>query len=408
MRQFLRKLILLSTLFPITFLFFSCGSKQNNVYTYPVQYSDFSDKLPVVGELHPSTSINISCPRLRADATVSYLAEHGEWVEKGDTICILKAQSIVSKYDQANSDLDNAKAEYRKAEAQLHLDTQILIAQKETIEASEAIKQLDSIQQKFVSSSRRKLIELELKKSELEKQKVVNRLNSLKKINKSKLNQKELKIKQAENQLRSAKSLLNQLIIIAPDAGTFLRAKERGNDKFINTGDIIWGGMAIGKIPNSLVYQVKFSLSEQDCKRIEKDFYFESSLDSSKFVCGKIKNKASVGIPIEENSEVNIFEVIAAIDSLNFKPKPGESISCNITTKIISNAYILPLLSVFQADSVQVVYVACKDKFEKRKIKITYKNAVQAIVKEGLSLGERVALIKPNKSLILNKDTSNE
>lgn len=407
MKQFLSKLTLASILFPIVLLFFSCRSKQNNVYTYPVQYSDFFDKLSVVGELQPSTSTNISCPRLRADATVSYLVEHGKRVEKGDTVCILEAQGIISKYDQANSDLENAKAEYRKVEAQLHLDTQILIAQKETIEASEAIKQLDSIQQKFVSSSRKKLIELELKKSELEKQKIVNRLNSLKKINKSKLRQKELKIKQAENQLRSAKSLLNQLIIIAPSSGTFLRAKERSN-KFITTGDVIWGGMAIGKIPNSQTYHVNFALSEQDCKRIEKGFYFDSSLDSSKFVCGKIKNKASVGIPIEQNSEVNIFKVIAEIDSLNFKPKPGESIFCKITTKTISDAYILPLLSVFQEDSIQVVYVANKDKFERRKIKITYKNAVQAIVKEGFSLGESVALIKPNKSLILNKDTSNE
>lgn len=408
MKQFLSKLILASTLFPITSLFFSCQSKQNNVYTYPVQYSDFSDKLSVVGELQPSTSTNISCPHLRADATVSYLVEHGKRVKKGDTVCILEAQGIVSKYDQANSDLENAKAEYRKAEAQLHLDTQILIAQKETIEASEAIKQLDSIQQKFVSSSRKKLIELELKKSELEKQKIVNRLNSLKKINKSKLRQKELKIKQAENQLRSAKLLLDQLIIIAPSSGTFLRAKERSNNKLINTGDVIWGGMSIGKIPNSQTYHVNFELSEQDCKRIEKGFYFDSSLDSSKFVCGKIKNKASVGIPVEQNSEVNIFKVIAAIDSLNFKPKPGESIFCKITTKTISNAYILPLLSVFYEDSIQVVYVASKDKFERRKIKITYKNAVQAIVKEGFSLGESVALIKPNKSLILNKDISNE
>jgi multidrug resistance efflux pump len=159
---------------------------------------------------------------------------HGEWVEKGDTICILEAKKIVSKYEQALSDLGNAKAEYKKTKARLNLNTQLLIAQKQTIEASEAITKLDTIQQKFVSKVRRQIIDLELKKAELEKQKVVNRLNSLKKINRSELSQKEIKIKQAENQLRSAKSILDQLVLTAPNSGMLLRANYRRNGTLIN------------------------------------------------------------------------------------------------------------------------------------------------------------------------------
>ncbi|MCZ4695025.1 efflux RND transporter periplasmic adaptor subunit [Ancylomarina euxinus] len=329
-------------------------------------------------------------------------------VEKGDTICILEAKEIANKYEQAKSDLDNAKAEYRKTEAQLNLNTQLLIAQKETIEASEAIKKLDSIQQKFVSNSRKQIIGLELKKAELEKQKVVNRLNSLKKINKSKLSQKQIKIKQAENQLSSAKSLLNQLIITAPNSGTFLRAKQRRSNKLINEGDIVWGGMAIAKIPNSASYQVKFFLTEQECKQIEKDFPFEGHSKSNEIITGLIKNKAPVGKPVEENSEVKVFEVIAKIDSINFEPKPGQSVGCDIITKSIPDAYIIPLLAVFPEDSMQVVYVAHQNKFEKRSITIAYKNAIQAVVKSGFTAEEKIALIKPHKNLILKKDTSDE
>ncbi|MGZ2368450.1 efflux RND transporter periplasmic adaptor subunit [Ancylomarina sp. YFZ004] len=357
--------------------------------------------MTVIGELQPSSTLNISCPRLRADASISYLIKHGKWVEKGDTICILEAKAIANKYEQAKSDLDNAKAEYRKTEAQLNLDTQLLIAQKETIEASEAIKKLDSIQQKFVSSSRKRIIGLELRKAELEKQKVVNRLNSLKKINKSVLSQKTIKIKQAENQLSSAKSLLNQLIITAPSSGTFLRAKQRRSNKLMNEGDIVWGGMAIAKIPNTASYQVKFSLTEQECKQIEKDFPFEGKTRSNEIITGVIKNKAPIGKPIEENSEVKIFEVIAKIDSINFEAKPGQSVCCDIITKSIPNVYIIPLLAVFPEDSIQVVYVAQQEKFEKRPITIVYKNAIQAIVKSGFKAEEKVALIKPHKNQIL-------
>ncbi len=402
-----QKTLILKVLF-LSFTISSCHSKQNDIYTHQVEHKNFTDNLTVIGELQPSSTLNISCPRLRADATIASMLKHGKRVKKGDTVCILQAKDIVNKYEQAKSDLDNAKAEYRKTEAQLNLNTQLLIAQKETIEASEAIKKLDSIQQKFVSSSRKQIIGLELKKAELEKQKVVNRLNSLKKINKSELSQKKIKIKQAENKLSSAKSLIDQLIITAPSSGTFLRAKQRRNNKLMNEGDIVWGGMAIAKIPNAASYQVKFSLTEQECKQIEKDFPFEGQSKSNEIIAGIIKNKAPVGKPIDKNSEVKVFEVIAKIDSINFEPKPGQSVSCNIITKTIPDAYILPLLAVFPEDSIQVVYVAHQNKFEKRSITIAYKNAVQAIVKSGFTAEEKVALIKPHKSLILKKDTSDE
>jgi len=402
-----QKRLILKVLF-LSFTISSCQYKQNNTYTHQVEHKDFIDNLTVIGELQPSSTLNISCPRLRADATISYLIKHGNQVEKGDTICILEAKDIANKYEQAKSDLDNAKAEFRKTEAQLNLNTQLLIAQKETIEASESIKKLDSIQQKFVSSSRKQIIGLELKKAELEKQTVVNRLISLKKINKSELSQKKIKIKQAENKLSSAKSLLDQLIITAPSSGTILRAKQRRTNKLMNEGDIVWGGMAIAKIPDAASYQVKFSLTEQECKQIEKDFLFKGMSKSNEIIAGAIKNKAPVGKPVEENSEVKVFEVIAKIDSINFKPKPGQSVSCDITTKTIPDAFIIPLLAVFPEDSVQVVYVAQQEKFEKRNITIVYKNAIQAIVKNGFKAEERVALTVPHKSLILKKDTSDE
>jgi len=400
--------IIIVTLLLFSLIISSCHSKQNNIYTYQVKHKDYTDKLILIGELQPSSSINISCPRLRADATIAYLAKNGKSVKKGDTICILEAKAIVSKYEKAHSNLENAKAEYKKTEAQLKLNTQLLIAQKETIEASESIKKLDSIQQKFVSSSRKQIIDLELRKAELEKQKVVNRLNSFKKINKSELNQKKIQINQAENQLQSAQSLLNQLIITAPSSGTFLRAKQRRNNELIIEGDIIWGGMAIAKIPNASSYQVKFALTEQECKRIEKDFPFEGKSKVNEFIKGKIIKKAPVGKPIKKDSEVKIFEVVATVDSINFSPKPGQTVRCEIITKTIPDAYIIPLLSVFKKDSTQVAYVFNGDKFEKRNIKIAYKNAVQAIVKSGLKADEKVALIKPHKSQILKNDSSNE
>jgi hypothetical protein len=166
--------------------------------------------------------------------------------------------------------------------------------------------------------------------------------------------------------------------------------------------------MPIAKMPNTSSYKVKFFLSEREYKLIEKDFPFEARLHSKAIIKGKIKSKAPIGKPIKKNSKVKVFEVIATVDSLNFKPKPGQSVRCDITTKTIPDAYILPLLTIFHEDSINVVYVSHQNKFERRPITIAYKNATQAIVKNGLEADEEVALAKPHKSLIMKNHESNE
>lgn len=408
MTKLLHPKIILCSVLILTLGLQSCFNKQNNIYTHSVKHTDFEDKLYVIGELQPSNTKHITCPRLRADATIIFLKEHGKWVKKGDTVCILEAKKITSKYEQAENDLKNAEAEYKKTEAQQNLNTQLLFAQKENIEASEAITRLDSVQQKFVSEVKKRIIDLKLEKARLEKQKVINRLSRLKGINKSELNQKNIRIKQAKNKLKSAQSLLDKLILKAPSSGTLLRAKRDDEAGLLNLGDIVWGGMPIVNIPNTETYQVKFNLTEREYKKIEKGFLLESVSQSKDSLSGEIKTKSPIGRPIKKGSNVKLFEVTASVNHLNFKPRPGQSIACNIITKKIPKAYIIPLLSVFKEDSIQLVYVSSQNKFEKRPIKITYKNATQAVVIDGFKIGEKVALSIPHKRLILKKPTPNE
>jgi len=390
------------------FLLTACNSTNNELYTHTIDRTDFIDYITCTGEIEPVSTLNITAPSVRSDATISYLIPNGEQVKKGDTICILKASGVENRYQQAVTNLENSEAEYNKTEARQKLDFQLLKAQKQTIEASTAIRKLDTIQQKFVSRGQKQIIELELEKADIELQKVNNRLKSLKTINKSELNQKMIMIQQYRNRLKNAKQSLNKLTITAPKGGILLRARSNNGNQLIGEGDVVWGSHLIAHIPNTTQYQVKFLLSESEYKRIEKGYTFTANPSVNKIVRGKIKRKATMGKPLSRKSKVKQFEVTATIDTLNFEPKPGQTVYCKILIKEITNVTILPLLSIFTEDSIHFVYIAQGNKFEKRRVTIAYQNESNAILKESIQSGARVALIKPSKSQILKKTISHE
>ena len=391
----------------LVFLLTACNSTNNELYTHTIDRTDFIDYITCTGEIEPASTLNITAPSVRSDATISYLIPNGEQVKKGDTICILKASGVENRYQQAATNLENSEAEYNKTKARQNLDLQLLKAKKQTIEASTAIRKLDTIQQKFVSRGQKQIIELELEKADIELQKVNNRLKSLKTINKSELNQKEIMIKQSRNQLKNAKQSLNKLTITAPKGGILLRARSH-NGELIGEGDVVWGSHLIAHIPNTSQYQVKFLLSESEYKRIEKGYTYTANPSVNKIVRGKIKRKATMGKPLSRKSKVKQFEVTATVDTLNFEPKPGQTVYCKIQIKKITNATILPLLSIFTEDSIHFIYITRGEKFEKRRVTIAYQNESNAILKESIQSGARVALIKPSKSQILKKNISHE
>ena len=196
-------------------LLLSCSSSRNknNILTSHAERKDFVDKITVSGVIEAIKTISVSCPGLPTDLTIAYLIPEGTHVMTGDTVCILEGRELENQYNNAVREFEISEAEYTKKVAELALKYLLLESQAKNIEALTAITQLDSLQMKFTSSSSRQIIKLELEKAEVEKNKILNTLKFLKRINDSEMQKMKLEIQQKKIRLIGLNRILISLCL---------------------------------------------------------------------------------------------------------------------------------------------------------------------------------------------------
>ncbi len=355
-----------------------------------------------MGTLEAIQTYSFGCPGIWEDVTIQYLIPEGTLVKHGDTLCILKASEVENQYIQAVNELEQAKTDYNKSAADLALQYLVLESQAKSIEANTAIIKLDSVQMEFTSPSSREIIKLELQKAELERDITLKKLKFLKQINESELQKMKLKIDQQEIRVDHALTKLNKLTITATVEGCVIYEKSWISETKIREGDITWGNLPIVKIPDLKSMQVKLEVSEAHYKRVATDQTMKITVDAFPEIelTGKVKFKAPVGKPVKEKSNVKLFEVTASIDSATFTIQPGLGVTCDVLVKSVPDTIVVPVVSLFDDDSVKVVYVAENRRFIKKEVSVSDYNSVEAIIREGLTGRETVALMKPPESLI--------
>lgn len=382
----------------------SCSHQEyyNSIITSQLERKDFLDIVTVTGTLAAIQTHSFGCPGIWEDLTIQYLIPEGSIVKPGDTLCLLKGTQVENKYLQAINELELAKAAYNKSAADLALQYLILEAQVKNIEASTEITRLDSVQMEFTSPLSRDIIRLELQKAEVEREITLKKLKFLKQINESELQKMRLKIDQQENRVDMAESKLNKLTITSTVGGCVIYEKLWNSDEKAREGDIVWGTMPIVKIPDLASMQVKLEVREGEYKRLLVGQTMHIAVDAFPDIelTGTVKFKAPVGKPVSENSEVKVFEVTASVDSTSLALLPGLGVTCEVLVTHIPDTIVVPMVSLFDEDSLKVVYVADHIKFLRQEVLIADYNNKEAIVREGLSGQEKIALMKPPESLI--------
>jgi hypothetical protein len=148
--------------------------------------------------------------------------------------------------------------------------------------------------------------------------------------------------------------------------------------------------------------QVKLEVSEADYKRLAIDQTMEIIVDAFPDIHlpGRIKNKTPVGKPVSEKSDVKVFEVTASVDSSSLNLQPGLGVTCNVLVKSIPDTLVIPVISIFEEDSLKVVYIADNERFIKKNVTVADYNNKEAVITSGLKYNEILALRKPPESLI--------
>ena len=384
---------------PFALLIFSC-SQDTNISTYPVSYGNFGNYLMIEGFVEPVNSTSITLPP--CDGAVEFLVEDGTFVEEGQVVCIIEYQGLQGRYDQMTMSLETAEAGIIKTKADLNMQLAILEAQVRTNDADTRIAQLDSSKIVFLSPNQRRIKDLELERASIEKERYEKKLTALKLIQQSEVKKMELEIARMGITISAMKKQLDDLTLTAPKSGLFLRGINPLTGKKLNVGDPVWARFTVATIPQFDQMKVKILASESDFKNININDSVFYTFDAMPGNTGKgiILKKAPIGQPYKRGSTVKFFEIEASIDDVPTLPEPGFTANCQIVLKQVDSVLIVPQIAIFDEDSLKVVFVQNKNKFEKRQVLTGIMSSKESIISAGLTDGDIIALSKPKLSIV--------
>ena len=393
----MHKLSLLSLLSFFGIILISCQeTEKKEILIDHISHIDFEDLVTVDGTVEAVRSVTVACP-LQLEGEIVYLIEDGTHVEAGDLVCQLENRETQNVIDQLTMDVENAKANLAKTQANLDMRYAQLDAQVKTNAVQTAIANLDSLQLIYASPVQRRIKELELQKAAIIKNKLVKKLKALDIINKNQIKRMELQIRSKENRLTSIMELIDQMTIKAPQAGMAMRAISWETDKKVQEGETVYSRMPLINIPDLTEMKVKIQASEANYKRMNINDLVEYTFDAmpGNVASGKIISKAPIGQPIARNSKVKIFEVEASMETYKELPKPGLSVSCNIIIQRVKDTIVVPQVAIFDDEAKKVVYVKQAKGYEKRQVLIGPSSPKKAVIIKGLTGKEILSMIKP-------------
>jgi HlyD family secretion protein len=405
-----------------TLLLSNCtGKRDSGVLTIQLSKSNYIEKINVSGTVQAVVNVPVMAPsRMMGQMTVVRLAADGAFVKTGDTICVLTVPELEVMYNQTINSIETLEAELKKTEADNQLNIALLEAQLATSEAQLKISSLDSLRMQFATEVTRKLLELEMKKVLIEKQKAEKKLAARKLIGQTEIRQMNARIMGEKAKAQTMSDQVKSLTIIAQRDGVVMRTESRvfyimgpqGIGRLggkINEGSVLFINTPVLQFPDLSKMQVSAEVQEADFKKIEKGQKVFIEIDAAKKLetTGKINRKGLMGRTAQRysDSKVKFYEVIIDIDSCHSKMKPGLSATCEITLQEARDTLFVPTLAIFERDSNRVVYVMEKNNFIPVKVETGLSGSSHTIITGGLKGDEIIALSEPPNNLIVTDNT---
>lgn len=377
----------------------ACSNRKSEQwFTYAIERVAYEDVLVMEGNTESVNSMNVHCPP-HIGGTIVSIVESGTEVKKGDVVCVLEDANVAESYERWTLELESAYAELEKLQASQRLDSVLLDAQVKTNEAEAVLSEADSIQMLYMSPIERRTKELQIERAGIERARLLKKVEFTETMQEIDVMRMEKHIAWVKRCLKAESDKMESLILRSPKDGIVVRAKRwPWSDETWNVGDNVWDGRIVVALPDFEHMKVMIYASETDYKRIQIGDSVKYTFDAlpENRGWGRIMKMASVGQERTEGSQVKTFEIEASIDSLLVLVDLGLSVRCHIYIEHIPDTIVVPTVSVFDKDSLKVVYVQKGNWFEVREVTLGTASPEMTVIVDGLDEGERIALIKPN------------
>jgi HlyD family secretion protein len=376
--------ILLVGIILIKNIFFS----YRNIPTIQVQKGEFVIRLTENGKIEAKKSQKVVAPRASRRLLITWMADEGSMVNEGDPLMIFDQTEQKDWLSKALLSLQEANANYLKAQANSELELKQLELETEKAKrnAKEKEFEAEAIKQEAIG-------ELELAKL---------KLDARKKEADADLKTLKLKLEDARREKESAEKELTSTVVKAINPGLLVYLdiwKGGGSMGKPQIGDTPWPGQELMELPDLSAMLLKTQVSEVDGDKVKNDQNVYVTLDAFPDAVfeGKVTRVGTIAKRKDFQSDINVFEVEATLEGSDPKLKPGMSAKGEIIVDKIPNSMWVPIESVFEKEGKTVVYVMGRGRPKKKEVKVGKRNDTSIIVKEGLKGDELVCLQDPTQ-----------
>lgn len=329
------------------------------------------------------------------------------------------AEISVNEYDQgtypqelqsAQGDLKLAESEKERADDRYKYTQSML--QKQYVSASQEIADRMTLQKAEIQvSNAHKRIEV------LEKYSRPKQIKELQ-ANVEKARSDELAKQQTFDLEKSKEDRLrkqiDKCVLKAPSDGIIVYANEQSmmrmgsNQAMIEEGATVRQNQKIFSLPDIDHMQVNTKVNEAMVDRVKPGQRVRIKVDAfpNQVLTGTVRNVQPLPDPAGwMNSDIKVYTTIVTIDKSIAGLRPGMTAQTEIQVEQLEDVMAVPVQSILAIKDKHYVFVVAPDSSVRREVKLGKTNDRLIEVKEGLAIGERVAL---NPSAFLTEAERNE
>jgi len=369
---------------------------------YLVQSGEFVIDLKEPGKLRAENSVTVTAPPARINLQIINLVPEGTHVKVGDFLIQFDTTELRQQLDDQLAELDIAKANLIRSQASIESHMASLQSSLENSRASYRLAELRLEQMKFEADVTIEEGRLSLKQAEISLKQAETEIDAQRKIDSADVRSLELKVRQAEFDIQKTKLDLSRLRILAPAPGLVVYKEiwRGGEMSKIKIGDTPWRGAALIELPDLSVMQVETAVSEVDFSKVKVGQKVEVKLDAypEPTFYGSVIDVAVLARTDEGKSEAKLFDVVVRLDGDDPMLRPGMSAIARIIVNRFPDRLFVPIESVFDRNGKMVVYAVDGGSYRERAVKLGARNDNYVVIEEGLSVGDRAAMVDPTAS----------
>ncbi|MBN2088062.1 efflux RND transporter periplasmic adaptor subunit [candidate division KSB1 bacterium] len=386
-----------------------CGSKiARQIETYKVKRGEFLINVVETGELKATVSTMVSAPAIDwrfGDLKITKLIEDGMQVQIGDTLVLFDPAEVQKAIIDKKAELDIARAEYTKMEADQKSKIEELEADLKMAEISYQISQLELEQAAYQADIKKKEIQLQLQQSEISLKKAREEIENQKMIHLEELRKQQLKISQLESNLAAANETLTKLTVKAPGPGLVIIEENWMSDAKWQVGEQPWSGVPIMSLPDLSQIKAMTEINEVDISKVKMGQKVKIKLDAypDTTFTGEVIDIALLAKRKDRKSDVKVFPVEILISGNHKLLKPGMTVNCDIIADKIDSVLFIPLEGLFIKNEKRIVYLKKGNDYKPQEVRVGRENNDYVVIEEGLKEGNEIALNDPSQILTTEK-----